>query len=55
MTQLAHTFPFDSSRWNHYLFLNWNSVTDPYLEFWKADSKALFYGIIAEWMWKITH
>lgn len=55
MTQLAHTFPFGSSRWNHYLFLNRNSVTDPYLEFWKADSKALFYGIRAEWMWKITY
>lgn len=49
MTQLAHTLSFGSSRWNHYLFLNWNTVTGPYLEFWTRDSKVSFYSLRAKW------
>lgn len=45
MTQLEHTTPFGSSRWNHYLFLNWNSMTDPCLQFWKLTVKLHFMAL----------
>lgn len=42
MIQLGQTSRFGSSRWDHYLFLNWNSMTDPYLQLWKLKVRLNF-------------